>query len=153
MIIADLDAYYANEIYSIIQVYQNQSSNVAQINWNLKSICEVLQSNKAIGLIEGNEKTPQSKLLSFIIYKDMDEIVELLILASVFERQSQGLMGRLLTQLKSKFSEIWLEVHEENLRAIQFYNKEHFNLDGKRPKYYTDSKAALVMSWKRGIAF
>lgn len=44
------------------------------------------------------------------------------------------------------YQKIWLEVHEENFAAINFYRKMKFQQDGYRQKYYPDGKAAILMS-------
>ena len=44
--------------------------------------------------------------------------------------------------------EVWLEVHEKNVPAIRFYEKQGFLLDSHRPNYYPDGGSALLYSLK-----
>jgi ribosomal-protein-alanine N-acetyltransferase len=150
--IEKLGPQYAREIEAIVKDYQAQLENRAQLNWDFNSISEVVSGEKVIGLIYYDEKTSYIELLAFIIYRDLFSIAEVLLLGTKKERQSQGLMTTLINSLKGDYVEIWLEVHELNTKALQFYEKERFKIDGVRLKYYTDGKSALVMSWKRVLA-
>jgi ribosomal protein S18 acetylase RimI-like enzyme len=147
-----LEVNYSNEIHNMILSHQELLQDKAMLNWNRDSIVEILKTEKAFGLVCVNEKTSKSELLAFVIYRDLINIAEILLLGTLVKRQSQGLMRTLFSSLKKDYPEIWLEVHELNTKACKLYEKENFKLDGIRPKYYTDGKSALVMSWKRGLA-
>jgi ribosomal protein S18 acetylase RimI-like enzyme len=148
-----LDGSHAQEVYSIILDYQNNFQNRAQFNWQFSSIKSVLKTDRAFGLFGSEEFSSSPNLTAFIIYKDLQGIAEILSLGTSIKWQRRGQMTQLLARVKKEYQEIWLEVHEDNEKAIHFYNKEDFILQRVRPKYYTDSKAAKVMSWKRCIAF
>lgn len=47
--------------------------------------------------------------------------------------------------VKSGKTFLYLEVNENNQRAIQLYQKKGFQLTGKRKKYYRDGSDALLM--------
>jgi ribosomal protein S18 acetylase RimI-like enzyme len=150
--IEELGFDHALEIYNIISEHQKQLQNTAQLNWKLESIVEILKSSRAIGFIQQAENSTKLEILAFIIFRDLKDISEVLLLGTKLEQQSQGLMKALFAKLKEDYQEIWLEVHELNIKAFRLYERELFNVDGVRPKYYTDGKAALVMSWKRVLA-
>ena len=59
------------------------------------------------------------------------------------------LIEDMILSAKSKnLQNITLEVNENNVVAINLYNKYGFKVEGKRPKFYNGKDAALVM-WKR----
>ncbi|MBD5100870.1 MAG: ribosomal protein S18-alanine N-acetyltransferase [Clostridiales bacterium] len=59
------------------------------------------------------------------------------------------LIEDMILSAKSKnLQNITLEVNENNVVAINLYNKYGFKVEGKRPKFYHGKDAALVM-WKR----
>jgi ribosomal protein S18 acetylase RimI-like enzyme len=154
MRIKEVGSSHANEINNIISKYQKDHEYKAQLNWSIESISEILSLNKCIGFIPQYKEIVESDIdiLGFIIYRDLTNVAEILLLGTKIENQSQGIMRALISFLKENYSELWLEVHEQNTKAFQFYKKAGFKLDGVRLKYYTDGKAALVMSWKRGLA-
>jgi ribosomal protein S18 acetylase RimI-like enzyme len=48
-----------------------------------------------------------------------------------------------------ELNEFWLEVHQENLPAQNFYEKAQFEAVGTRPYYYRDGGAALLYTKKK----
>jgi len=75
------------------------------------------------------------------IEEDHSEI-DFLAVGGSFRRQ--GLAKKMINQLTHK---VWLDVHEDNLKALSFYTKVGFDIVGKRPKYY-GLKTALLMERK-----
>lgn len=147
-----LGSEHAEEIYNIINEHKQKLQNTAQLNWKFESIAEILKSSRVFGLIQPSEDKTKFEILAFIVFRDLIDVAEVLLLGTKFEYQSQGLMKELFVKLKEEYQEIWLEVHELNIKAFRLYEQELFKVDGVRPNYYTDGKAALVMSWKRVLA-
>jgi ribosomal protein S18 acetylase RimI-like enzyme len=56
----------------------------------------------------------------------------------------QGLAKKMISHLTHK---VWLDVHEDNFKALRFYSNAGFDIVGKRPKYY-GLKTALLMEKK-----
>lgn len=80
--------------------------------------------------------------------KNISSCLEIWCLATLPAYQGQGVMGSLLKELKVTTKEIWLEVHELNTKAINFYKNQTFQQVGSRPNYYKDGKKALLFTWK-----
>ena len=59
-------------------------------------------------------------------------------------------MEKLLSSLIKKYPqfEFWLDVHEDNVRALGVYKKLGFVASGCREKYYKDGGAAVLMTLK-----
>lgn len=80
--------------------------------------------------------------------KIISSCLEIWCLATLPIYQGQGVMGTLLKELKATTREIWLEVHELNTKAINFYKNQVFQQVGSRSNYYKDGKKALLFTWK-----
>lgn len=76
---------------------------------------------------------------------------EILNIAITKSLQNKGLGQKLLDKFFKTIetrdvSEIWLEVRETNLQAINFYKKNGFSIQFKRKNYYTNpTENALIM--------
>lgn len=98
-------------------------------------------------------------LLTFIALRTVVErsdasgggVFEITVLAAKRDQWGRGLMRRLLAETIDTLApeEIWLEVHEGNLRARNLYEKEGFIQVGIRPSYYADGGAAVLYSLTR----
>ena len=76
--------------------------------------------------------------------------VQLNTLAVTSGRLRRGIAAALFGKLveyarKSACAEIDLEVNEHNAQAIAFYAGRGFEVAGKRPKFYNNTEAALLM--------
>lgn len=92
------------------------------------------------------------QLQGFILYRQNLDIGEILLLATDPRLKRSGVMSQLLAEFEKntpELNEYWLEVHKENLSAIQFYEKTQFQTVGVRPKYYRDGGAALLFTKKK----
>ena len=127
----------------------NNSANPEEI-FELEKICfedpwtiEQIQShlNHYSVLIAKEENL----LIAYVLYiKSFDEIEILRIAVSPKKRKSN--IGTELIQNLIQINsvkKIFLEVNEENLVAIQFYEKNSFQKIGIRKKYYPNNKDAI----------
>lgn len=90
-------------------------------------------------------------LVSFVIYRQMGDIIDVTWLATHKDFRGQGYMRTLFEQIfvaHSHVAELWLEVHENNKEALAFYAKMGFQIQGRRLAYYANGMAALNMSKK-----
>lgn len=100
---------------------------------------------------ENSDKPQSQKVGGFIIYRFLSEkLIEINSLATSDHYLRKNIMKNLMTFLieVEKPEEIWLEVHESNLAAIQFYEKMGFIKVGQREKYYSDDATAYNYAWK-----
>jgi ribosomal protein S18 acetylase RimI-like enzyme len=85
---------------------------------------------------------------AFCIVQKVTDIAEILLIAVDHHFSGHGWGGRILSAVlddlqKQNFSEVWLEVHAANLRALALYQKAGFKITSRRSKYYSDGADAL----------
>ena len=89
-------------------------------------------------------------VIAFLDSNIIFDEAELLMLAVKKEYQNHGIgsyiLNRYLEHLKSKnIKSIYLEVSENNIKAINLYKKFGFEVYGKRENYYSDNSSAILM--------
>lgn len=132
-------------VHEVVKAIQNQVPPPAGFFWSLDEISSELQVGQGIGLFE------EEQLVSFILYRILGEILEIELLASHPQRMGRGGMRSLLAELELRHEncvELWLEVHDANLRARNFYEKFGFIETGLRPRYYRDGGGARIFAKK-----
>ena len=122
-------------IYSII----NKEFNVKYLKDNIYTNWYVYKENdNIIGFI------------NYDIIFDKSEI-EYIYVSNEFKRKGIGtkLLNKMIQDLKEKkVNNITLEVRSDNIKAINFYKKNHFKKVATRNKYYGDVDALLMLrSW------
>jgi [ribosomal protein S18]-alanine N-acetyltransferase len=135
-------------------------------SWTREKLATELADAQGLGIvIKGRQKVGQTagppnfeggpgQLAAFVLYRRLGEVLEISWLATAVGWQKQGLMSCLLRQLAGASKapggpvEIWLEVHEKNLGARNLYEKLGFRVTSRRPNYYPDGGAAILLSWK-----
>ena len=88
---------------------------------------------------------------AFVLFRHLGDVAEITCLATSPFAQRKGKMQELLTQvikLEWGYAEWWLEVHEHNEGALAFYDKLGFERTGRRPRYYKDNGAAILLKLK-----
>ena len=89
-----------------------------------------------------------NKVTGFIHISSNYEIIDILNIVVDPKYEKQGIGTKLLNYIIKKkdtiASKIMLEVREDNLKAINFYQKNHFTIIAKRQNYYKN-KDALIM--------
>lgn len=89
-----------------------------------------------------------NKVTGFIHISSNYEIIDILNIVVDPKYEKQGIGTKLINYIiKNKdtiASKIMLEVREDNLKAINFYQKNHFTIIAKRQNYYKN-KDALIM--------
>ena len=65
----------------------------------------------------------------------------------VDEMQSHGIGKKLLDYIKNKKVRLQLNVYQKNVRAISFYQREGFTIQGERMDEFTGEKE-YVMNWE-----
>lgn len=124
--------------------------------WSAASIRQSLENPNVLGL--GIEE--DGALVGFGLLMWIAGEAEVLTLAVDPRFQRRGVARRLLTSLISRCAErgvgrVLLEVAEDNVAAISLYNKEKFQKDGVRPRYYKAGRScpvdAILMSCSLSI--
>lgn len=96
----------------------------------------------------------QGDLLAFLLYREVPGAKEISTLSTLPKYRGRGIMEHLLLELYNELrhdESIWLEVHQENLRAQKLYKKSGFVQTGVRPGYYRDGGAALLFLKQKSL--
>ena len=126
---------YYDEIIKLGKIVNEDFEKIFKIN-NLNRIEKIyvyLNDNKVTG---------------FIHISSNYEIIDILNIVVDPKYEKQGIGTKLINYIIKKkdtiASKIMLEVREDNLKAINFYQKNHFTIIAKRQNYYKN-KDALIM--------
>lgn len=89
-------------------------------------------------------------LLAVLLWRLHAEAAEVMVIATRPESRGEGWASKLMAASRLECGGIpwWLEVHERNLGAQALYRSLGFQEDGRRPRYFRDGGAALLMSWR-----
>ncbi len=123
-----------------------QSQEVTQgFNWPAEKLQQELMQAKGWGAFLHRE------LVAFILYREAPKVYEISTLICSAKYRRQGVMTILFnTWVKNSepdFS-IWLEVHEQNIKARSLYKMLGFQEVGKRAHYYPDGGAAVLYNFR-----
>lgn len=112
--------------------------------WTLQQI----EDSLTMGVF-GFAKWHENKILAYIFLRDLGGAWEIEFLATDPAHRKQGLMQELMAFVELKLpkeTDLWLEVHEKNLPAQRFYERNGFCKVGERPSYYYDGGGAVLFS-------
>ena len=130
------------EISSIIKFMdhnRDEYNYFKKIGWNLKNIESQFNkiNNYCLGYFQANSLV--GLLIGDIIKNDKDYDLEIKLLFVSTEQRRKQIATKLLNYVETntiKFSQIFIEVAEDNLDAISFYRKNNFVFLNFRPNYY-----------------
>lgn len=114
---------------------------IPEFFWPEEMVGPELLTADAVGIFEG------SVLAGFVLYRDNSQAWEISLVASHPRYRRAGYIKTLLQHLivaKGQGRELWLEVHEQNLKAQNLYEKLGFRRSGLRPHYYRDGATAFM---------
>ena len=81
---------------------------------------------------------------SYLVSLDSIDVYEVISIATAIEYRNKQCAQKLLDKIKNK--DIFLEVRESNLSAINFYKKNKFKQISIRKKYYSEpTEDAIIM--------
>lgn len=108
-------------------------------SWTPESITKELESRtSSLGIFNVNT------LEALVLYKEMGPTLEILFIVSRKGAPQSGfLMLDALIAAHSHAREVWLEVHEDNQTAIDFYERHGFARVSARAGYYPNGKQAI----------
>ena len=130
------------ELSSIIKFMNDNTDEYSyfkKIGWNQKNIESQFNkvNNYSLGYFKAN--TLVGLLIGDAIKNDKDYDLELHILFVLKEQRRKQIATKLLNYVETnviKFSQIFIEVAEDNLDAISFYKKNNFVFLNFRHNYY-----------------
>jgi len=93
------------------------------------------------------------KFVGFLLFHSFDTSAEILKFAVLPTFQNKGIGKTLFTRMENfliseKASSIFLEVHEQNIKAIHFYKALGFIPISVRKNYYPHAMSAIIMQKK-----
>lgn len=92
--------------------------------------------------------TNDDKVIGFIHISSNYEIIDILniVVDPKYEKQGIGtkLINYIIKNKDQNATKIMLEVREDNLKAINFYQKNNFKIISKRKKYYQNIDALIM---------
>ena len=128
------------KLFKAVSDYAIANQSSAHFNWPDHLIDEALDKYNFYTDADFN---------AFIIYQSAADFVEILALGSHPSFRKQGLMQKLLFNFVQKNLNnghtVSLEVHENNMSALNLYKKMGFGLIRTRKGYYRDGCSALVL--------
>lgn len=142
-----LNSTHQESISNILKTHESKDFERFGLKMSVDQIEHALNKNMAFGIFD------EEKLLAFVLGRKVDQdIFEIDMTMTDKSELKKGhmenLFKELIKRLKSdeNFYKVWLEVHEENTPALSFYKKMGFDENSKRPRYYPDGKAAILMT-------
>ena len=111
--------------------------------WQTKDIENMnIAENYSFITVKDGDKT-----VAYLISYDTTDSIDLFEIAVEGSYQGQGLGTLLLKALfeKNHDRDIFLEVHENNEKALLLYRKNNFKEISIRKNYYKDNKSAIIM--------
>ena len=85
----------------------------------------------------------------YIIVFDNSETFEIMKIGVLEEKRKMGIGEKLINKIKEKEKNIFLEVRENNISAISFYEANGFKKIGIRKNYYKNKEHAILMLFSK----
>ena len=128
-----------SSIIKFIDDNSDEYSNFKKIGWNLKNIQSQFNkvNNYSLGYFKANNLV--GLLIGDAIKNNKDYELELHILLVSKNHRRKHIATKLLNYVETniiKFTQIFIEVAEDNLEAISFYKKNNFVFLNFRHNYY-----------------
>ncbi|NPA39714.1 MAG: ribosomal protein S18-alanine N-acetyltransferase [Thermodesulfobacteria bacterium] len=141
-------------MFCIREAKEDELLNIAELEklvfgshaWTLSQ----LMSEWITGLSKFILAFVNSKLVGYLIFRQVDEEAEILRLGVKKEFRRKGIGEKLLKKAEELVitqggKVIYLEVRKSNEPAINFYKKQNFSIVSVRKNYYPDGEDALIM--------
>lgn len=127
--LSDIEA--INEIGLLIKENFKDIYKIDALNKDYANIYVYLEDDKVVGFLE---------------YENHFEITDIINIAVAEYCQNKGIGEALINYLvnNTESDKIMLEVRENNISALNLYNKCGFNIINRRKKYYDDEDAIIM---------
>lgn len=135
-----------NDLLQVAQIANEQFKNEA---WTYEQFLDELNQNNRIFLVSKCENIICGYVTALINGYEM----EILYIAVKGEYQNKHIASKLLEELfeiasQKNIEKCFLEVKENNIKAICLYEKFSFKKISERKNYYKDGKNALILEKK-----
>lgn len=143
-----LDASYLNSVLEIRNAYKPlPNSEDFGLLWSDAQILNSIEKQEVYGALDDT-----GELMAFLVAQNLDVgLYEIHLMMTHPEAVRRGFMEQLFQSWLQTCKypwHIWLEVHEKNIPAIRFYEKQGFTVDSFRVQYYSDGAGAILYSLK-----
>ena len=121
--------------------------------WSVKEFTSLLQGPGVHAMIVSQQ---QQQPAGFLLWRQAADEAEILTICILPDDRSKGLASRLLKNFFNKaknsdIRQIFLEVNENNNPAVRLYEKNGFEIVGRRKGYYdvkgAEKQDALIMKY------
>ena len=112
--------------------------------WSANFILQQLKNPAVVGLATHDGK----KILSFGLFQIVDEVADVLTLATLPKHRRRGHAKAILTTMVGLLppgGKLWLEVADNNATAMGLYKNIGFHETTTRPNYYRDGQTAKLL--------
>lgn len=125
----------------VMGLVQQSGGQGAAFHWPEEALRPELQHALGWGLWRDDQ------MMAFVLWRDLGAEAEITCLATAPAVQGRGCMKALLDQVfNAHRHKFWLlEVHEGNQPARNLYESLGFMEVGRRPRYYRDGSAAILL--------
>ena len=139
----DLQEADAARVFDLLKETYSEPQFPMGGTWNERLIETELNAGYGLAL------ESEGELHALALFRRQPAGIEISVLATRKSVRRQGIMSELLQRIAGQLnsgSQLWLEVHENNIAARNLYEKLGFTVVGRRPKYYRDGGAAVLYS-------
>lgn len=133
-----------NELLKWIASFQ--ASELAEHGWTTSSLLKVAQDYPHVAVRSG------SQLASVVFYQEIGPShLEVLFLGTAPQERRKGHLSLIFLHFFRAYPQLclWLECREDNHSARALYGKHGFRETGRRSKYYSDGKDAILMEYSQ----
>ena len=114
---------------------------------------ELVSPNAYNLVVKSSGQDLGARVIAYAFFRLVADEIHLLKIAVTPAWRGQGIAGQLLqrcfqTSTAKGATSVHLEVRPSNTAAVEFYLKHGFELIGRRPKYYEDTKEDALLMMK-----
>jgi ribosomal-protein-alanine N-acetyltransferase len=127
-------------------VYEQQPTNWPMGGaWTRSLLKSEMEAGSTLGAFDA-----AGRLQGYVLYRSLMEAREISLAVTNPQLRRTGVMKSLFQYLFAHLKvgdQLWLEVHELNEPAFEFYKGRGFKVSGERPGYYRDGGKALLLTY------
>lgn len=136
---------HTQSLHKIYKTFFDKGEPPIGGNWTYESLkCEV-ESGTVLGAFY------QSEMMGFLLFSARSNFCDLLLLGVSTQHRKKGIMSQLLRHFvkHQPFEKYFVEVHEKNLPALNFYQSFGFKEVGFRKDFYGLGESAKLLAFEK----